>query len=86
MKHLWEKASTERFADGGKRIEYQCKDFPGISVCSNTKCIPHANRGGGWMCHSFSVETSVGFRKDFRTLKEANAFVENGGLDHANQG
>lgn len=53
MKHLWEKASLEIHADGGKRIRYVCKDFPGVSVYSNTECIPHANRSGGWMYRSF---------------------------------
>lgn len=80
IKHLWKKASTECFADGGKRIKYQCEDFPGISVYSNTEYMPHTWDNGGWLYHSYSVETWE-FRKDFRTLKEAKAFVENGGLE-----
>lgn len=86
MKHLWERASTECFADGGKSIQYTCDDFPDISVYSNTECRPHANGSGGWMCHRYSVETSWGFKKEFRTLKEAKAFVENGGLENENRG
>lgn len=86
MKHLLEKASTECFADGGKSIQYTCEDFPGVFVYSNTECRPHANGSGGWMCHRYSVETSWGFKKEFRTLKEAKAFVENGGLENENRG
>lgn len=31
MKHLWVKASTEVFEDGGKSIQYTCEDFPGVT-------------------------------------------------------
>lgn len=85
MKHLWVKASTEVFEDGGKSIQYTCEDFPGVSVYSNTQFMPHTWDNGGWMYHGYYVETSGRFRKDFRTLKEAKAFVENGGLENANR-
>lgn len=78
MKHLWEKASLEVHADGGKRIRYVCKDFPGVSVYSNTECIPHANGSGGWMYRSFLVKTDYGFKKTFGRLKDAKDFVESG--------
>ena len=80
MKHLWEKASLEVHADGGKRIRYVCKDFPGVSVYSNTEYTPHADRSGGWMCRTYSVETYDGFRKTFCRLKDAKDFVESGRL------
>lgn len=79
MKHLWVKAGTKVFADGGKHIRYTCEDFPGVYVYSDAVFTPHANGEGGWMYHSYSVATSWGFVKMFRTLREAKAFVENGG-------
>lgn len=85
MKHLWWVGSRALHATGGQRIQYLCSDFPGVSVYSNTEFTPHANGSGGWLCHSYSVETHYGFKKDFRTLKEAKAFVENGGLDNENR-
>lgn len=86
MKHLWWVGSRALHATGGQRIQYLCSDFPGVSVYSNTEFTPHANGSGGWLCHSYSVETHYGFKKDFRTLQEAKAFVENGGLENANRG
>ena len=86
MKHLWWVGSRALHATGGQRIQYLCSDFPGVSVYSNTEFTPHANGSGVWLCHSYSVETHYGFKKDFRTLKEAKAFVENGGLDNENRG
>lgn len=86
MKHLWEKASAEYFADGGKSIRYTCEDFPGISVYSNAVYIPHAYDNGRWLYRSFAIETPLGvLTKEFRTLREAKAFVENGGLNNANR-
>lgn len=85
VKHLWKKASAEYFADGGKRIKYKCEDFPGVSIYSNTEYMPHTWDNGGWLYHSYYVQTLWRFRKDFRTLKEAKAFVENGGLGHVNK-
>lgn len=82
MKHLWEKASTECFADGGKSIQYTCEDFPGVFVYSNAVYIPHTYDNGKWLYRSFAIETPLGFlAKEFRTLREAKAFVENGGLN-----
>lgn len=81
MKHFWWVASRALHATGGQKIQYLCDDFPDISVYSNTECRPHANGSGGWMCHRYSVETSWGFKKEFRTLREAKAFVENGGFE-----
>lgn len=86
MKHLWWVASRALHATGGQRIQYLCDDFPDVSVYSDTRNIPHADRSGGWMCRSYSVETNDGFKKEFRTLREAKAFVENGGLENANRG
>ena len=87
MKHLWWTASRELYAAGGQRIQYLCEDFPDVSVYSNMEFRPHANGdSGGWMCHSFSVETPDGFKKEFRTLREAKAFVENGGLNDESRG
>lgn len=86
MKHLWWVGSRALHATGGQRIQYLCSDFSGVSVYSNTEFTPHANGSGGWLCHSYSVETHYGFKKDFRTLKEAKAFVENGGLENENRG
>ena len=81
MKHLWTKAGTKVSAKG-RRIEYRCKDFPGVSVYSAVELTPHANDSGEWLYHSYSVETSDGFKKEFRTLRKAKSFVENGGLEH----
>lgn len=81
MKHLWWVASRALHATGGQRIQYLCEDFPGVSVYSNTEYMPHTWDNGGWLYHSYYVQTSWGFRKDFRTLREAKAFVENGGLE-----
>ena len=39
MKHLWVKASTAVFDDGGKSIRYTCEDFPGVFVYSNAVYI-----------------------------------------------
>lgn len=82
MKHLWVKASTEVFDDGGKSIQYTCEDFPGVFVYSNAVYIPHAYDNGRWLYRSFAIETPLGFlTKEFRTLREAKAFVENGGFE-----
>lgn len=86
MKHLWWVASRALHATGGQKIQYLCEDFPDISVYSDAVFTPHANGEGGWICHSYSVETSWGFRKQFTKLKEAKAFVENGGLENENRG
>ena len=85
MKHLWEKVSHKIRVNEYKRILYVCDDFPGVCVCSNTEYKPHANDSGRWAYHSFFVETSDRFKKEFRTLKEAKAFVENGGLNDENR-
>ena len=87
MKHLWVKANTEVFDDGGKSIKYTCEDFPGVFVYSNAVYIPHANGNGKWLYRSFAIETPLGFlAKEFRTLREAKAFVENGWLNNVNRG
>ena len=84
MKHLWVKTSTEVFEDGGKSIQYTCEDFPGVFVYSNAVYIPHANGNGKWLYRSFAIETPLGFlAKEFRTLREAKAFVESGQLEKA---
>ena len=84
-KYLWWVGSRALHATGGQRIQYLCDNFPGFSVNSNTEFMPHTYDNGGWLYHSYSVETCWGFKKEFRTLKEAKAFVENGGLDHENR-
>lgn len=82
MKHLWKKASTAVFDDGGKNIQYTCDDFPGVFVHSNAVYIPHPYDNGRWLYRSFAIETPLGFLvKEFRTLREAKAFVENGGFE-----
>ena len=82
MKHLWVKTSTEVFEDGGKSIQYTCEDFPGVFVYSNAVYIPHTYDNGRWLYRSFAIETPLGFlAKEFRTLREAKAFVENGGFE-----
>lgn len=86
MRHLWWVASRTFHTTGGQRIQYLCEDFPDISVYSNMEYIPHAGRSGSWKYSSYSVETNDGFKKEFRTLREAKAFVENGGLENANRG
>lgn len=87
MKHLWVKVSTEEFEDGGKSIQYACEDFPGVFVYSNAVYIPHTHDNGRWLYRSFAIETPLGFlKKEFRTLRDAKAFVENGGLENANRG
>lgn len=83
MKHLWVKASTEVLDDGGKSIQYTCEDFPGVFVYSNAVYIPKTNYNGKWLYRSFAIETPLGFlTKEFRTLREAKAFVESGGLEN----
>lgn len=87
MKHLWEKVNTEVFEDGGKSIQYACEDFPDVFIYSNAVYIPHPYDNGRWLYRSFAVETPLGLlTKEFRTLKEAKAFVENGGLENENRG
>ena len=84
MKHLWVKTSTEVFEDGGKSIQYTCEDFHGIFVYSNAVYIPHTYDNGRWLYRSFAIETPLGFlTKEFRTLREAKAFVESGQLEKA---
>lgn len=84
MKHLWVKTSTEVFEDGGKSIQYTCEDFPGVFVYSNAVYIPHSYDNGRWLYRSFAIETPLGFlTKEFRTLREAKAFVESGQLEKA---
>lgn len=84
MKHLWVKTSTEVFEDGGKSIQYTCEDFPGVFVYSNAVYIPHTYDNGRWLYRSFAIETPLGFlAKEFRTLREAKAFVESGQLEKA---
>lgn len=84
MKHLWVKTSTEVFEDGGKSIQYTCEDFPGVFVYSNAVYIPHTYDNGRWLYRSFAIETPLGFlTKEFRTLREAKAFVESGQLEKA---
>lgn len=84
MKHLWVKTSTEVFEDGGKSIQYTCEDFPSVFVYSNAVYIPHTYDNGRWLYRSFAIETPFGFlAKEFRTLREAKAFVESGQLKKA---
>ena len=81
MKHLWVKASTEVFTDGGKSIQYACEDFPGVFVYSNAVYIPHTYDNGRWLYRSFAIETPLGFlTKEFRTLKEAERLLRMEGL------
>lgn len=66
---------------GDKEIEYCNSNFEGVKVCSHLIHVPRANGGSGcWAYRKYSVEAESGFCKEFTTLREAKAFVENGGL------
>ena len=80
-KHLWWVGSRALHTTGGMKTQYLCDDFPGIHVYGDAT---RASGNAGWVS-SYSVETSWGVKKEFKTLREAKAFVENGGLDNENR-
>lgn len=85
-KHLWELESRTLRADAGQELQYMCEDFPGVSVYKYTEYEPVTDGDiGGWIRYSYCVTTIDGFKKEFETLEEARAFVENGGLGHVNK-
>lgn len=59
-------------------IVYGCKDFPGVTITSEKREIPHANgRPGGWMHTRYIVRHGDGNEIERYSLKDAKWFVEN---------
>lgn len=59
-------------------IVYGCKAFPGATITSEKREIPHANgRPGGWMHTRYIVRDREGNQKERYSLKDAKEYVEN---------
>lgn len=59
-------------------IVYGCKDFPGVTITSERREIPHANgRPGGWLHTRYIVRSEGGDAVERYSLKDAKWFAEN---------
>lgn len=73
----WTRTSGIRRCDGSREIKYGCAEYPDLVLVSETIKIDHANGIGYWLHNEFFlIDRKTGASRNFRTLKEAKAFVE----------